>query len=144
VPVLDTDTLSIIQRRIEPFYTTLAARLDALPAASVWTTVISFEEQLRGWLEYVKRAKPTQLPEGYRRLWKVNDDFNTRPVLPFDDAAAEVYIRLLRASTRVGSMDLRIAAIALARNDLLISTNLRDFRRIPGVRVEDWTRPVAR
>jgi predicted nucleic acid-binding protein len=37
-------------------------------------------------------------------------------------------------------MDLKIAAIALATDELLISANLRDFRKIPGFSVEDWTR----
>jgi tRNA(fMet)-specific endonuclease VapC len=36
-------------------------------------------------------------------------------------------------------MDLRIGAIALANDALLISRNLRDFMRIPNLHVEDWT-----
>ena len=41
--------------------------------------------------------------------------------------------------TDVLSMDLRIAAITIARDALLISKNLTDFRKVPGLRVEDWT-----
>lgn len=90
VPILDTDVLSLVQRRSEPGYTRLLARLRALPnGTTVWVTVISFEEQLRGWLEYVKKAKPAQLPDGYARLRRLNQDFSTRPVLPFDEAAAD-------------------------------------------------------
>lgn len=142
MPVLDTDTLSVIQRRTEPSYSRLASRLDAIPAGTtVWVTIISFEEQLRGWLEYIKRAKPQQLPKGYAKLRQLNEDFSERPVLSFDEAAADEYARLLRARTKVAAMDLRIAAVAIAQGELLISSNLRHFRRVPNLRVEDWTRP---
>jgi len=40
-------------------------------------------------------------------------------------------------------MDLKIAAIALAQDALLISRNLVHFRSVPGLKVEDWTRPEA-
>lgn len=141
MPVLDTDTLTVIQRQSGPAYARLIARFESLSADDlVWTTIVSFEEQMRGWMEYVKRGKPSELPGRYARLHALNEDFNTRPVLPFDTAAAEVYERLLRARTRVGAMDLRIAAIAISRDELLISSNLKHFERIPGLRVEDWTR----
>lgn len=51
------------------------------------------------------------------------------------------YAELLRKRTGVGSMDLKVAAVALAKDQLLISANLRHFRKIPGLIVEDWTRP---
>lgn len=35
-------------------------------------------------------------------------------------------------------MDLKIVAIALVQDALLLSSNLRDFRQVPGLRVEDW------
>ena len=141
VPVLDTDILTIVQRGSGPAYKRLTARLSSLPADSlVWVTILSFEEQMRGWLEYVKRGKPHELPTRYTRLQDLYADYNTRLVLPFDKAAADVYERLLHARTRVGAMDLRIAAIVIARDELLISANVQHFRRIPGLRVEDWTR----
>ncbi len=40
---------------------------------------------------------------------------------------------------RIGTMDLRIAAIAIAQDALLLSKNLTDFRTVPGLSVEDWT-----
>lgn len=140
MPVLDTDTLTVIQRRNEPEYSRLVARFASLPPASVVaTTIVTFDEQLRGWLEYVKRAKPSQLPAAYGKLASLNRDFSTRPVLPFDDRALAVYQSLLRGRTRVGAMDLKIAAITIANNELLLTKNLAHFRRVPDLRVEDWT-----
>jgi tRNA(fMet)-specific endonuclease VapC len=140
VPVLDTDILTLIQRQTEPFYSRLVRRLHDREAGSpVRVTIISFEEQMRGWLKYIKTAKPAALPGVYSRLWRLHQDFNSRPVLPFDNGAAGIYDSLLQARTGVGSMDLRIAAICLSQNELLITANLRDFRKVPGLRAEDWS-----
>ena len=46
---------------------------------------------------------------------------------------------MLRLKLRIGTMDLRIAAIAIAQDALFLSKNLTDFRKVPGLRVEDWT-----
>lgn len=59
-------------------------------------------------------------------------------VLPFDAAAADDFERLRKARVRIGSQDLKIASIALSRGALLLSANLRDFRQVPGLRVESW------
>lgn len=140
MPVLDTDVLTIVQRRCGPAYQRLVDRLSAQPANTTWVTIISFEEQMRGWLEFVSRGKPHELPARYARLQDLYEDFGTRTVLPFDNAASAVYAQLLGSRTRVGAMDLRIAAIVIARDELLSSQNLQHFRRIPGLRVEDWPR----
>lgn len=62
--------------------------------------------------------------------------------LPFDDAAAEKYgqIRhaLERAGQRIGAHDLELAAIALARELTLVTHNVGEFSRVPGLKHEDW------
>jgi tRNA(fMet)-specific endonuclease VapC len=62
--------------------------------------------------------------------------------LPFDDVAAEIYgtIRasLEKAGTPIGPLDMLIAAIALANNLILITHNVGEFKRITGLRLEDW------
>ena len=39
---------------------------------------------------------------------------------------------------RIGAMDLKIASIALANNATLLSRNLKDFGKVPDLKVEDW------
>ena len=60
-------------------------------------------------------------------------------VVLFDEAAAIAYQKLRRLRIRIGTMDLKIAAIVIAQNGILLSKNLKDFRKVPGLRVEDWT-----
>jgi tRNA(fMet)-specific endonuclease VapC len=106
----------------------------------VVTTVISYEEQMRGWMAYLAQARSVaQQVAAYRRLLQHLDNYRQIPVLPFDEAAAAVFQRLRRVRLRLGTMDMQIAAIALSREALLLSRNLTDFRQVPDLQVEDWT-----
>jgi tRNA(fMet)-specific endonuclease VapC len=57
-----------------------------------------------------------------------------------NEAAADRFAELRRQKIRIGSQDLKIAAIAITRDALLLSANLRDFQKVPGLRVENWLR----
>ena len=62
--------------------------------------------------------------------------------LPFDDLAAEHYAQirhaLERVGQRIGAHDLEIAAIARARDLVLVTHNVSEFARVPGLQWEDW------
>jgi tRNA(fMet)-specific endonuclease VapC len=60
--------------------------------------------------------------------------------LPFDDAAAERHaeIRAALAGKPIGPHDFLIAAIALANNLTLVTNNIAEFARVPGLQLEDW------
>lgn len=60
-------------------------------------------------------------------------------VLDFDEKAANEFQHLRSLKIRVGTMDLKIASIAIVNNATLLSRNLRDFEQIPNLKVEDWT-----
>jgi len=106
----------------------------------VRVSIISFEEQVRGWMAWIVKARTTaRLIDAYSRLGTMLADFGTRPVVDFDRLAYAEYVQLLKSRIRIGTMDLRIAAVSLATDALLLSRNLRDFSRVPGLRVEDWT-----
>ena len=96
-----------------------------------------------GWNSYISRAKDSDgVVRGYRRLEVVLNDFAQAQVLPFDDASAEVFDQLRRQRVRIGTMDLRIASIAISHNMIVLTRNLSDFGRVPGLQAEDWTLPV--
>lgn len=69
----------------------------------------------------------------------------TWTVLPFDQACAEYYARiradLARRGTPIGDRDTMIAATAAAHNLVVVTADVADFRRVRGLRVEDWAQP---
>jgi tRNA(fMet)-specific endonuclease VapC len=141
--LLDTDHVTVLQRRSEPAATVLRTRLQHVPAEEVGTTIVTVQEQLRGWSAVIHRAtRPEQEVFAYQQLHTVLMYFAAMPVALFDHAAAARVAQLRAARVRVGAMDLKIAAIALVHDALLLSRNVSHFARIPTLRVEDWTRPV--
>jgi len=67
------------------------------------------------------------------------DHYRAIQVLDFDELAATEFERLQKLRLRIGTMDLKIASIALAHNATLLSRNLKDFSKVPGLQVEDWS-----
>ena len=59
-------------------------------------------------------------------------------IVPFEERAADQFARLRRQRIRIGSMDLKIAPIALVNDALLVTSNLRDYSLVPGLRCENW------
>ena len=96
---------------------------------------------MRGWLTYLSRCRTIQEQIfAYQRLNQFLDNFRKIAVVQFDEKAAEVFQQFKSQKIRVGTMDLKIAAIAVARNAILISRNLSDFMQIPNLTVENWTK----
>lgn len=137
--ILDTDHLSILQRG-GAGAARVRARLARHAPEEVATTIVTFEEQMRGWLAYLARARSlTQQVEAYGRLRTHLDHYRRIPVLDFDEQAAVHVQRLRKERIRMGAMDLKIAAIALAWEGTLLTRNLRDFGRVPGLGIQDFT-----
>jgi tRNA(fMet)-specific endonuclease VapC len=141
--VLDTDLLTIVQRHEGEHFGRLQERLEiAASSESVGVTIISFEEQTRGWLTYSGRVKTSEMQvEAYARLHAMQQDFCDCKILDFELGAAGRFEELRKAKIRIGAMDLKIAAIVLIRGAKLLSRKLGDFRKVPGLPVEDWTLP---
>ena len=136
--VLDTDHLVELD-----FGSSAGIRLrDRLDAAryDVATTIISAEEQLRGWLAQIHRLTEVhQQIVAYERLQRRMEFFAAWHVLPWTTAAADEFEKLRRQQVRIGTMDLKIASIVLSRQATLLSRNLVDFEKVPGLNVQDWT-----
>jgi tRNA(fMet)-specific endonuclease VapC len=77
--------------------------------------------------------------EAYQRLRQQLENYCRTPVSAVEEQAAVMLQRLRRARIRIGTMDLKIVAIALSHDATLLSRILADFRQIPNLQVEDWT-----
>jgi tRNA(fMet)-specific endonuclease VapC len=139
--VLDTDILSLLAHKDSPEAPRIRRRIAELPAEdSVVTTVINYEEQMRGWMAALSRARSSKLEiQVYGRLLQHLATFLRLTVLPYDDAAAKIAEQLRRQRVQIGAMDMKIAAIVLAFDAVLITRNFVDFRKVTGLRIEDWS-----
>jgi tRNA(fMet)-specific endonuclease VapC len=137
--VLDTDHVGIYQWPQSDAAYALRDRLEACHE-SLAVTVISVEEQMRGWLSEIKRrAQPRRQILAYGRLQFIIGFFADWTILPWDERACGTFELLRKQRLRVGTMDLKIASIALANDALLLTRNFRDFEKVPNLRFEDWT-----
>ena len=138
--LFDTDHLSIIQIRSQPEYARISARTLVHPATSFYFPIVSFHEQASGWIAFINRARDANgVIRGYRMLEHLLSDFSTSQIASYESRASSVFQSLRSQRIRVGTLDLRIAAIAPANDYTVLSRNLADFRQVPGLRVEDWT-----
>jgi tRNA(fMet)-specific endonuclease VapC len=106
---------------------------------AVAVAIVSVEEQMRGWLAAIaKERKAERQVSAYAALMGLFEYFRKYTIVPFDDRAAREFEGLRYAKVRLATMDLKIAATALANGALLLSANRSDFNRVPGLRVENW------
>jgi tRNA(fMet)-specific endonuclease VapC len=136
--LLDTDHLTVLSNRQDSRHGALLARTQASTDQEFALPIVSVEEQCRGWLAQINRMRDVhkQIP-AYDRLAKLFDFLSAWDLAPFDVPAADTFKRLRREGVRIGTQDLKIAGIALVQGVLLLSANLRDFRQVPDLRVED-------
>jgi tRNA(fMet)-specific endonuclease VapC len=136
--VLDTSVVGFAQQQ-DPTY---LHHLQNLPAGTpVVTTIITLGEDLGGWLPACRRAVGGEARvKAYARLQRGQEFYQRVTCLPFDDSAAAIFDQLRSQKTRIGTNDLAIAAIALSVSGVLVTSNVVDFERVPGLPIEDWTR----
>ncbi|MBC8873351.1 MAG: type II toxin-antitoxin system VapC family toxin [Planctomycetes bacterium] len=85
-------------------------------------------------------AERSQQPQKNRL--QLEQFFAAFPSFPFDDPAAAIYgairTNLETQGTPIGPNDLMIASIALVRSLTLVTHNVSEFSRVPGLQIEDW------
>ena len=144
--VLDTQHVSRLQRLEDPSGIRLAGRLAQVGLAQVRITIISPYEQLRTLVGRIHRVGDSQERVSLALLERLLGFYAgwIDRILPLDDSSRVILQgfppKLLR---EIGAMDARIAAIALRHGATLLTANLSDFRKVPGLLVEDWTREAA-
>jgi tRNA(fMet)-specific endonuclease VapC len=135
--VLDTDTLQLYQEG-NP---NVVRRVHAAAPGQRAVSVVTVEEQLSGWYTQLRQAKnPEKLAWAYRCLAVTVRFLSRVEIVDFDEAAIHRCEELKKRKLKVPKMDLRIAASVLERGAILVTRNLRDFRQVPGLQVEDWSK----
>jgi tRNA(fMet)-specific endonuclease VapC len=134
--LVETSTISLHQRGSPP----IAARIAATAPNLLYTSLVAVEEQLRGRLAVIANSSqiPARLITAYVNFEETLRYFQAWQVLPFTDADHQTFLRLRRSGVRIGTHDLRIAATALERQMTVVTANVPDFVRVPGLNVEDW------
>jgi tRNA(fMet)-specific endonuclease VapC len=132
--LLDTNTcIGVLNGTSAP----LLARQRTTPASNIRLCSVVKAELLYG---AEKSARAEQVKQ------KLAVFFARFKSMPFDDGAASAYGELRAAVERtgqpIGPNDMLIAAIALAGGLTVVTHNGGEFRRIPGLLVEDWELPA--
>jgi tRNA(fMet)-specific endonuclease VapC len=137
--VLDTDHLTILQRGGK-LAEKLRFKLADLDLKQVFTTIITYEEQTRGWLSYI--AKQSSLNGeiiAYQELEKHLNNYRSIPVIGYSENSALKFQELRKIYKKLGSMDLKIASICITHQALLLTRNLKDFGQVLELKAKDWT-----
>jgi tRNA(fMet)-specific endonuclease VapC len=139
--ILDTDHVSLLEHDQTPVAARLWQRLHALNPDEYCASIISYEEQCRGWLEYIKKkTSSVQQVSAYRKLRRQLEHYCAIKVIDFDEHAAIEFQRLRSEKIRIKTMDLKIASVTLALQATLLTRNSKDFIKVPGLQFEDWTK----
>lgn len=134
--ILDTDILSLYQLGNPNVCKHVAEH----PPQVLAVTIITVEEQLSGWYTLRRRVKDQQrLARVYERFTENVKFLAQVHVVSFPETAIARYGDLLRMKLGVRGNDLRIAAIALDLAATMVTRNRKDFERVPGLAVEDWS-----
>lgn len=137
--LLDTDHMTLLEHGgLEG--NRIRRRIRSTGLDDIATTIVSYEEQMRGWL--ARLARGTTLARqvaDYGELRQLLRNYCRIAVVEFDERAAAEFERLRQLRIRIGTMDLKIAAIALANNATVVTRDSTDFGRAPGLRIEDWS-----
>lgn len=136
--VLDTNHFSELVHN-----TSAAARLKRRfgeMKAEVLATIVTAQEICEGWSAFIRKQKAgsDKQVHGYMQFRHSLELLSELSILPFDEQAAVVFRRLRKQLPRAGTQDLKIAAIVLAHDALLLTRNLGDFASVPHLRVENW------
>ena len=137
VGVLDTNHFRVVAEG-----TDAAARIDQHARdghVEICLSIITVQEAAAGWLGLIngKKAGRDQI-RAYASFQRTIIFCHKFRILAFTEDAAEHFHRLRADLPRAGTMDLKIASICLANDATLLTRNLVDFERIPGLRVDNW------
>jgi tRNA(fMet)-specific endonuclease VapC len=135
--LLDTDTLT----HLHAGNSNVVDRLKAMADTEMGITIITKVEVLRGRIDYlIKAENGANLLKAQELLFRTEELLNELLIIPINRAASIEFDRLRDVSKfrKIGRADLLIASITLANRATLVTRNLRHFKQIPGLKVENW------
>jgi tRNA(fMet)-specific endonuclease VapC len=138
--VLDTDHVSLLLERHPQ-----VSRRVAEVGAEVAISIVTVQELFNGWVVRINSARKVEdVVRLYGKLSRTVALFGRVRVLDFDDFAGEMFVRLRLENPTLSKQrlekDMRIAAIALALDAVVVTRNYRDFSQVPSLKIEDWSR----
>ena len=137
--LLDTDHISLLQRQ-GARTAAVRARMKRLPPDDFGVSIVTYEEQMKGRLRGTHDAKDIQSQvAAYASLHQTLRYYLMTAVWDYTPRAAEIFAGLKTQKINVGTQDLKIAAIALANEAILLTCNAQHFSRVPLLQFEDWT-----
>lgn len=119
-------------------------RLQRLDDPQVATTIITKIELLQGRIAFLLKATDGEsLLRAQSLLQETERLISEIQIISFDPAASEQFDRLKthKSLRKMGRADLLIASIALSHRATLVTRNLKDFRQIPTLKLENWIDP---
>ena len=131
----DTDHVSLHQDN----HPQVIARMKAYPPDELAITAVTVEEQTRGRLAQIGQPGG-DLSLAYDLLRATVDYFCGLTILSFGPLDQQQYQKLRLQKIRIGTLDLRIAAITLCHEAILLTRNRRDFEQVTDLQIEDWSR----
>jgi tRNA(fMet)-specific endonuclease VapC len=91
-------------------------------------------------LSYIAKAQNVDAQvDAYSQLKLHLESYLNIPVIEYDRKSALEFQRLRKLYPRLGTMDLKIAAITIVNNAMLLTRNISDFSKIAGLQFQDWT-----
>jgi tRNA(fMet)-specific endonuclease VapC len=135
--VLDTNHVSELDRG--SIFAANFERRRGRSKVAIFTTVVTMEEMLHGWIALIRQCRDAASQVAcYSRLEQSVRTLADWDILPFDADAVRIFADLRKQRLRVGTMDLKIAAIVLAHDATLLTRNVVDFAKVPGLKIDNW------
>ncbi len=120
----------------------LSRRAAVIPVHDQFVPIVVVEEILRGRLNSIRQAEAGKVKLSVSRAYELLEQslnaFRQVLTLPYTPKAEELYEMWRPLKLRIGTHDLRIAAICVVHSATLVTRNERDFAQIPGLGFEVW------
>ncbi|BAQ64096.1 type II toxin-antitoxin system VapC family toxin [Geminocystis sp. NIES-3709] len=135
--ILDTDHLSILERNGKDAEC-LKLKLKNINPQEIAVSIITYQEQIQGWLSLVNKSKNiNEQVNIYKKLKKQLINYCQIPIIDFDEKAAKEFEILRKKYSKIGTMDLKIASIVIVNKAVLLTRNSRDFEQIQDLLTEN-------